>query len=44
MEVKIKHEREHYTVYVNSVVYCTADTYAEAMQEVEEIEKEETGD
>lgn len=36
MNVKIIHERGHYTVYVDGEFYCTADTYAEAAREIEE--------
>lgn len=36
MNVQIAHEYGHYVVYVDGEFYCTADTYAEAVREVEE--------
>lgn len=31
---EIRHERDHYEVYVNGAFYCSADTYSEANQEI----------
>ena len=35
-EVSIKRKGEHYVVYVNGEFFCTADTYKEAVKEVED--------
>lgn len=35
MSVRIVHERNHYVVYVNGKFFCSADTYTEAVKEVE---------
>lgn len=40
---EIRHEREHYEVYVNGIFYCSADTVVEAAQDIEKyIEKHGT--
>lgn len=31
--VVIKHEGDHYAVYIDNVFYCSADTYYEAAKE-----------
>lgn len=39
---EIRHEREHYEVYVNGAFYCSADTSVEAAHEIETyIEEQE---
>lgn len=35
MEVEIKRQYDHYVVYVNGKFFCTADTYTEAVREIE---------
>ena len=37
MIVRIVRDRDHYVVYINGKFYCTADTYREAVQEVEQV-------
>ena len=32
--VDIRHEADHYVVYVNGKFYCSADTHLEAVQEL----------
>lgn len=34
--IYIRHERDHYAVYVDSVFFCSADTYTEAVHELED--------
>lgn len=36
MNVQIKYDRNHYTVYIDGVFFCTADSYHEASNEVNE--------
>lgn len=36
MSVRIVHEYNHYVVYVNEKFFCSADTYTEAVKELEE--------
>lgn len=33
--IEIKHEGNHYAVYVDGVFFCTADTCLEAVKELE---------
>lgn len=33
--ISIRHERGHYEVYINGDFFCSADTYCEALKEVE---------
>jgi hypothetical protein len=35
--VRIVRDRDHYVVYINGKFYCTADTYREAVQELEQV-------
>lgn len=37
---EIRHEREHYGVYVNGIFHCSADTSVEAAQEIEKYIEE----
>ena len=37
-EVSIIHEGDHYAVYVDGDFYCSADTYHEAVKEIENCE------
>jgi hypothetical protein len=34
--IQIIHEGNHYTVYVGGAFYCSADTYEDAVKELEE--------
>lgn len=34
-KISIKHEGGHYAVYINDEFYCSADTYYEAIKEIE---------
>lgn len=34
---EIKHERDHYEVYIDGMFYCSADTPEEAIDEVEDF-------
>lgn len=36
--IEIKHVYDHYEVYINGQFYCSADTRAEAEQEIKEVE------
>ncbi len=38
--ITIKHEHDHYTIYVNGDFYCTAETREEAEHDKEQAEKE----
>lgn len=33
---EIRHEVDHYVVYIDDEVYCTADTYSEGFKEVQD--------
>ena len=33
--ISIRHEGNHYEVYINGDFFCSADTYYEALKEVE---------
>lgn len=35
-DVRIEHEMDHYVVYVDGRFYCTADTYSEALQTLQQ--------
>lgn len=35
MEYEIKRNREHFEVYINGELYCTADSHKEAREEIE---------
>ena len=35
--VEIEQERGHWVVHVNGVFFCTADTFMEAVREVESV-------
>ena len=34
-DIQIKHEMDHYVVYVNGEFFCTSDTVLEACKELE---------
>ena len=34
MEIKIEQVKEHYEVHINGKFYCSADTYSEAVNEI----------
>lgn len=34
-EYTIKHDRDHYILYINNIFYCSADTLGEAVREME---------
>ena len=34
VDVKIRHEGDHYVSYINGQFYCSADTHLEAVQEL----------
>ncbi len=36
---EIRHEYGHYVVYYNGVFYCSADTYGEALNDIEEAKE-----
>ena len=36
MNWKIVHNKDHYNVYINGKFYCSADTFEEAVKELEE--------
>lgn len=36
MDIDIKRDHEHYVVYINGEFYCTADTFDEAIREIQE--------
>lgn len=36
---EIKHEYGYYAVYKDGAFYCSADTYGEALNDIEEAEK-----
>ena len=38
-EFEIKRDYDHYVVYINGNFYCTADSYDEAVEEVNNYEK-----
>ena len=38
MNWKIVHNKDHYNVYINGKFYCSADTFEEAVKELEEYE------
>lgn len=38
MNWKIVHKKDHYNVYINGKFYCSADTFEEAVKELEEYE------
>ena len=37
MEVNIRYEHNHYTVYINGEFYCKTNTHIEAAMEAERI-------
>lgn len=37
--VEIKHDRDHWVVYVNGEFFCTADSHLEAVKELYETYK-----
>lgn len=37
MEYKIVPVHEHYNVYINGEFYCSADTWSEAVREIENL-------
>lgn len=40
MDVDIHRVREHYEIYIQGKFYCSADTFAEAAEEIENYSKE----
>lgn len=40
MPYQIISNRGHYEIYINGKFYCSADTYVEAVREVEDFQKE----
>lgn len=40
MSYQIVSNKGHYEIYINGNFYCSADTYAEAIREVEDFQKE----
>lgn len=40
MTYSITPTQGHYTVYINGKFYCTADTWFEAIREIEEYQKQ----
>ena len=43
LEYTIVPNKGHYDVFVNGELYCTADTWPEAIMEINELKKEEKG-
>lgn len=39
MEPVIVYEHGHYAVYIGNELYCTADTHAEAKEEINELKE-----
>jgi hypothetical protein len=42
-EYDIVSSKGHYDVYIDGELYCTADTWPEAIMEINELKKEEKG-
>lgn len=40
---KIVHAQDHYNVYINGMFFCSADTFSEAIGELETYEEEMLG-
>lgn len=36
-KIEIRHEYDHYAVYVDDEFYCSADTYSEAEDDLESV-------
>lgn len=36
-KIEIRHERDHYAVYVDDEFHCSADTYEEAEEDIVQI-------